>query len=252
MRILLTNDDGIYAPGVNALLPMLRQFGRVSVVAPDRDCSAISQALTVTRPLRVHRLDDERIAVEGTPADCVHMASTGLLDIQPDMVVSGINSGANLGDDVVYSGTVAAAIEGRYLGMPAMAVSLAGQEKANLDYSEAVVIAEQLVKRLIAHPLPKGTVLNVNVPNVPKEQIAGFELTKLGQRHPPSQVLQEIDPRGRKGYWISPAGAAKNDEPGTDFHAIAHNFVSITPLQIDMTHYKLFPKMSPWMDELHA
>lgn len=246
MNILISNDDGILAPGINTLAATLKQIADITVVAPDRDRSAASNSLTLSRPIRVQEQEKGRIAVEGTPTDCVHLAITGLFEKRPDMVVSGINDGANLGDDVLYSGTVAAAMEGRYLGLPAIAVSLVGHEGKH--YNTAALVAKNLVLRIQNHPLPANTILNVNVPDIPITDIAGYEVTRLGSRHGAEPVIKQKDPRGKTIYWIGPPGPEQDAGVGTDFYAIRKNFVSITPLHLDLTHYDSFANIAGWMD----
>lgn len=246
MKILISNDDGVMAPGIKALAATLRQIADITVVAPDRDRSAASNSLTLSRPIRVKEQDDGDFSVEGTPTDCVHLAITGLFEERPDMVVSGINHGANLGDDVLYSGTVAAAMEGRYLGLPAIAVSLVGPEGKH--FNTAAIVAKNLVLRIGKHPLPSNTILNVNVPDVPINEIAGYEVTRLGARHGAEPVIAEKDPRGKTIYWIGPPGAEQDAGIGTDFYAIRKKFVSITPLHLDLTHYDSFANIAGWMD----
>lgn len=250
MKILVSNDDGVYAAGLSALVNALSEAGKVHVVAPDRDHSGASNSLTLSRPLRVKTLENGFISVEGTPTDCVHLAITGLLNEQPHMVVSGINQGSNLGDDVLYSGTVAAAIEGRFLGLPAMAVSLAaeGHTPVSYHYGTAADVSKRLVHRLISKSFPANTILNVNVPNVPLDQIEGFEVTRLGARHKAERAISQLDPRGHTILWVGPAGAGQDAGVGTDFHAIANRKVSITPLQIDLTHYAAFDQLVEWVE----
>lgn len=246
MRILVSNDDGVLAPGIRALANELSSIATIHVMAPDRNRSGASNSLTLSRPLRVRELDNGHFSIEGTPTDCVHLALTGFLEPGVDMVVSGINDGSNLGDDILYSGTVAAAMEGRYLGLPAIAVSMAGENIQH--YDTAAVIVRQLVLKLRASPLPMKTILNVNVPDLPLDKIAGIEVTRLGTRHCAEPIVKELDPRGRAIYWIGPSGPEADAGPGTDFHAISQNRVSITPLQLDLTHYKAFEQISAWMD----
>ncbi len=248
MKILLSNDDGYQAAGLICLAAALRRYAEVSVVAPDRDRSGASNSLTLDNPIRATRTDDGFIRVDGTPTDCVHLAITGLLDEEPDMVIAGINSGPNLGDDVLYSGTVAAAMEGRFLGVPAMAVSLAGHPAQHFETAARVVVL--LIERLVANPLPGDTILNVNVPDVPWEALAGFEATRLGHRHKAEPVLKTADPRGRPIYWVGPPGAEQDAGPGTDFHAIRRQCVSITPLQVDLTRYTALDKVAAWVEGL--
>ena len=245
MRILVSNDDGVLAPGIRVLATELATAFEVEVVAPDRNRSGASNSLTLRDPLRIKKMDNGYYSVEGTPTDCVHLALTGFLDPVVDMVISGINEGANLGDDILYSGTVAAAMEGRYLGLPALAISMVGDNVSN--YKTAALIAKQLVMKLSANSLPSQTILNVNVPNVPLEQIKGLQVTRLGTRHGAEPTVKEHDPRGRPIYWIGPPGLEADAGPGTDFHAINTGYVSITPLHLDMTNYKLFDQLSNWL-----
>ncbi|MDX1253572.1 MAG: 5'/3'-nucleotidase SurE [Gammaproteobacteria bacterium] len=248
MRILLSNDDGYLAPGLICLAEVLQEAAQVTVVAPDRDRSGASNSLTLARPIRVTQAERGFLRVDGTPTDCVHLAITGLLDYEPDMVVSGINAGANLGDDVIYSGTVAAAMEGRFLGFPALAVSLASHEQRHYETAARVVLS--LLGRLQHDPLPADTILNVNVPDVPWEQLEGFEATRLGHRHKSEPMIRATDPRGREIYWVGPAGPEQDAGPGTDFHAIRNNRVSITPIQVDLTRYTALDKVASWLEGL--
>lgn len=243
MRILLTNDDGYQAPGIIRLAQALRTLAEVTVVAPDRDRSGASNSLTLDSPIRATRTDNGFIRVDGTPTDCVHLAITGLLEQEPDMVVSGINAGANLGDDVLYSGTVAAAMEGRFLGLPALAVSLVGHE----HYDTAARVALHIIERLQADPLPADTILNINVPDLPWQDIAGFEATRLGHRHRAERVIRAADPRGRPIYWVGPPGAEQDAGAGTDFDAIRRHHVSVTPILIDLTRYTALDKVANWL-----
>lgn len=245
MRILVSNDDGVLAPGIKALSDAMMQFGAVEVIAPDRNRSGASNSLTLMHPLRIRRLDNHYHSVDGTPTDCVHLALTGYFSDEFDMVVSGINEGANLGDDVLYSGTVAAAIEGCNLGLPAIAVSLVGHQCKH--YATAAQIAAQLVRKLQTETLPPQTILNVNVPDLPFEQIQGIQITRLGTRHRGHQLHQSQDPRNHTIYWIGESGPHNESGPGTDFHAVAQGYVSVTPLQLDSTHYQVFEKMSTWV-----
>ncbi len=248
LRVLLTNDDGVYAKGLAVLEKTLREIANIHVVAPDRNRSGASNSLTLSVPLRVKYLENEMISVEGTPTDCVHVAITGLLPHPPDMVISGINAGANLGDDVWYSGTVAAAMEGRFLGLPALAISLTGEH--NQHYSTAAMVIYKIVERLKTEPLPIGTILNINVPDIPYSELKGFEVTRLGTRHGAEPTIRQIDPRGHPVYWVGPAGAAADAGPGTDFAAIAEGRVSITPIRIDLTNHEAFEKLIPWVSNL--
>lgn len=244
MRILVSNDDGVHAPGIAILAKTLSTIAEIEVVAPDRNRSGASNSLTLTRPVRLRQLDNGYYSVEGTPTDCVHLALTGLLEKQPDMVVSGINMGANLGDDILYSGTVAAAIEGRFLGLPAIAVSLVGNDY--IHYETAAYVAKILVMRLRAEPLPAATILNVNVPDLPINQLRGFAISRLGSRHMAEPAIKSTDPRGHVIYWFGPAGAESDAGPGTDFHAVNHGYVAITPLSLDLTNYKAFEQLAGW------
>jgi 5'-nucleotidase len=248
MHILVSNDDGYMAEGIETLAAALSEIADVTVVAPDRNRSGASNSLTLDNPLRVNQLSNGFYRVEGTPTDCVHLAITGLLDDEPDMVVAGINEGANLGDDVLYSGTVAAAMEGRFLGLPAIAISLVGQQATH--YDTAAWVATKLVSQLQTSRLPANTILNVNVPDLPVGELTGFESTRLGYRHKAEPVVKEVDPRGRPLYWVGPAGEEQDAGPGTDFHAIRQGAVSITPIQIDLTHYKALDDVASWVQEL--
>ena len=245
MRILLSNDDGYQAPGLKTLANILKSIADITVVAPDRNRSGASNSLTLDAPMRPQIMDNGFISVDGTPTDCVHLAITGLLDHEPDMVIAGVNAGSNLGDDVIYSGTVAAAMEGRFLGLPAMAISLVGEK---LHYYEtAAQVAVKLVEKLEKHPLPADTILNVNVPDVPWGELAGFEATRLGRRHKSEPVVKTEDPRGRPIYWVGPVGKEEDAGPGTDFHAINNNAVSITPIHVDLTQYKAIDTVASWL-----
>jgi len=246
VKILISNDDGIYAVGINTLAAELAKIAEIIVIAPDRNRSGASNSLSVQVPVRVQQLPNGYYSVTGTPTDCVHLAVTGLLDLKFDMVVSGINAGANLGDDVIYSGTVAAASEGRVLGVPSIAVSLVGKDPQK-NYETAAIVARQIVERLTKEPLPPATILNVNVPDVPFEELQGFELTRLGKRHPAQPAIKAMDPRGYPVYWIGASGDEEDAGPGTDFYAINSNKVSITPIKIDMTDYAVFERMSDWV-----
>ena len=246
MRILLSNDDGYQAPGLKALAAALRSVAEVVVVAPDRDRSGASNSLTLDVPIRAQEMEDGTIRVEGTPTDCVHLAITGLLEEEPDMVVAGINAGANMGDDVLYSGTVAAATEGRFLGYPAMAISMASHAPTHLETGARV--ARRLVERLQRQPLPADSILNVNVPDLPWEALQGFRATRLGHRHKAEPVVKATDPRGRPIYWVGPAGPEQDAGEGTDFHAVRNGFVSITPIQVDLTRHEAVPKVAEWLE----
>jgi len=252
MHILISNDDGLYAPGIRALSDEIaRHCDQVTVIAPDRDRSGASNSLTLDQPIRVETLDDGRHKVFGTPTDCVHVAITGLLPDEPDMVISGINAGANLGDDVLYSGTVAAAMEGRFLGLPAMAVSLVYGTNGPRNYETAALAASQLMRQLNKEPLPADTILNVNVPDLPWDEIKGFETTRLGHRHRSEDVIPAQDPRGRQFYWVGPPGGEEDNGPGTDFNAVRQGFVSVTPIHVDLTRYQALDQVSQWIERLN-
>ena len=246
MRILLSNDDGYQAPGLQALAASLETVADVVVVAPDRDRSGASNSLTLDTPIRAHTMENGYIRVEGTPTDCVHLAITGLLEVEPDMVVAGINAGANMGDDVIYSGTVAAATEGRFLGFPAMAVSIASHAPEHFD--TAAQIAVQLIERLRRKPLAAESILNVNVPDLPLADIQGIQITRLGHRHKAEPVVRELDPRGRPVYWVGPAGPEQDAGPGTDFYALRNSCVSVTPLQVDLTRHSAIDSLQDWLE----
>lgn len=248
MRILISNDDGFRAPGISALSSALSEMADTTVVAPDRDRSGASHSLTLDRPLTVTLAENGFYAVNGTPTDCVHLAITGLLTEEPDMVVSGINNGANLGDDVLYSGTVAAAMEGRFLGLPTIAVSLTSHQPQHFDTASRV--ARQLVKQLSSEPLDANTILNVNIPDLPWQALAGFRATRLGHRHKAEPVIRQRDPRGRDIYWVGPAGAEQDAGPGTDFHAVSEGYVSITPLQVDLTSHTQLDVVRSWAERI--
>lgn len=250
MKILISNDDGVYAKGINQLAQILSHIAQVTVVAPDRNRSGASNSLTLHRPIRIKNISDDIVSVEGTPTDCVHLAITGLLSESFDMVISGINEGANLGDDVFYSGTVAAAMEGRFLGYPAIAISLAIDNDEYHYYETAASIAKELVLRLSKDPLPAQTILNVNVPNLPLSQIRGYEVTRLGKRHCAEKTIKSTDPRNHPVYWLGLPGLEEDAGPGTDFHTIKMGYVSITPLQLDLTHYSAFDQLSKWIKTL--
>ncbi|MEM6998986.1 MAG: 5'/3'-nucleotidase SurE [Pseudomonadota bacterium] len=247
MHFLLSNDDGYQAPGLAALAESLHDLGKVTVVAPDRDRSGASNSLTLDAPLHVNQDSRGFYYVNGTPTDCVHLAVTGLLADEPDMVISGINSGANLGDDVIYSGTVAAAMEGRFLGCPAIAFSLA--ETNPEDYSSAVIAAKKIIELIIQQPA-KDTLLNINIPYLAYDQIKGFQITRLGSRHKSEPAVEALDPKGRKVFWVGPVGSEQDAGEGTDFYAIKNDQVSITPLHVDLTHHESLSLHSEWSKEL--
>lgn len=250
MKILLSNDDGYRAEGLRALGDALAPLADLTVVAPDRNRSGASNSLTLDVPLRVAPFGERKfLVVNGTPTDCVHLAISGLFEGETDhdMVVSGINDGANLGDDVLYSGTVAAAIEGRFLGLPAIAVSLVIQPNSGSHFNTAARVAAELVMRIQRAPLHQATILNINVPDVPYEQLKGYQATRLGFRHRSEPIVRSSDPRGRPVYWVGAAGSGQDAGPGTDFHAVANNYVSVTPLQIDLTRHSMLDDMRGWL-----
>ncbi len=245
MNILLSNDDGYFATGLQVLHAELAFLGRVDVVAPERDRSGASNSLTLDRPLTLRTAPNGFKFVNGTPTDCVHLAVTGLIDPLPDLIVSGINHGANMGDDTVYSGTVAAATEGYLLGVPAIAMSLVGKESRH--FQTAARVARQLSERILAQPFKEPVLLNVNVPDLPFEQLAGMQVTRLGKRHKAEPVIRATNPRGETVYWVGPAGGAQDAGPGTDFHAVAAGYVSITPLRLDLTHSSQLDAVRHWL-----
>ena len=247
MNILISNDDGYQSRGIKALADALATIADIHVVAPDRDRSGASNSLTLDSPIRARTGANGYTSVDGTPTDCVHLAITGLLECEPDMVVAGINDGANLGDDVLYSGTVAAAMEGRFLGFPALAISLAGDRPKHFD--TAARVAVELVQRVLSGTLPADTILNVNVPDLPWEALAGMQATRLGHRHKSEPVVEMRDPRGRTVYWVGPAGSEQDAGPGTDFHAVRTGHVSITPLDVDLTRYEAIDTLASWLAE---
>lgn len=234
-RILVSNDDGYFAPGLAALVAALRPLGEVTVVAPEQNRSGASNSLTLDGALIVREATNGFLYVNGTPADCVHLALTGLLDHRPDIVVSGINDGANLGDDTLYSGTVAAAMEGHLMGLPALAFSLTQRGLAHLD--SAARVAHDLVKRALDKGLGPSNLLNVNIPNRAFDDLQGIVATRLGKRHGAQPALKEVNPRGQTVYWVGAAGAPFDAQEGTDFYAVAQGQVSVTPLHIDLTHH---------------
>ncbi|MDQ1363089.1 MAG: 5/3-nucleotidase [Pseudomonadota bacterium] len=249
VHILLSNDDGYLAPGLKILADCLSRQARVTVVAPDRNRSAASNSLTLQRPIRALPAENGFIKVDGTPTDCVHLAVTGLLkNSLPDMVISGPNDGPNMGDDVLYSGTVAAATEGRHLGLPAIAVSMNSYQPTH--YLSACRAVERLLSQLAGSSLPADSILNVNVPDLPWEQIKGFKATRLGARHKSEGVVEQKDPRGLPIYWVGPPGDAQDAGEGTDFHAVRNGYVSVTPLQIDLTRYDSLPKLTDWLRQV--
>ncbi|MBZ0222485.1 MAG: 5'/3'-nucleotidase SurE [Dokdonella sp.] len=252
MRVLVSNDDGVDAPGIAVLAQRLCEVGEVTVVAPDRDRSGASNSLTLDQPIRVLKLDEHRWRVAGTPTDCVHLALSGLLDHEPSIVVSGINNAANLGDDVIYSGTVSAAMEGRFLGLPAIAVSLVTRDHVGHNFQSAAEAVLLLIRRLLVDPLPADTILNVNVPDRPWHEIRGLQVTRLGRRHRSAPCIAQRDPRGRPIWWIGPSGEADDDGPGTDFAAVREGYVSITPIHVDLTRFQALDKVAGWVSALQA
>ncbi len=245
MRILLSNDDGYFSPGLAALAEALAKIARITVVAPERDRSGASNSLTLDRPLTVRRAANGFLYVNGTPTDCVHLAVTGLLDELPEMVVSGINLGANMGDDTIYSGTVAAAMEGYMLGIPSMAVSLVSN--GDKHFATAARIVADLIERYRQEPFPEPVLLNINVPDLPFERLAGIQVTRLGKRHKAEGVVKSVNPRGETVFWLGAAGAAQDAGEGTDFHAVARGAVSVTPLQADLTRFTQMEACRQWL-----
>jgi 5'-nucleotidase len=247
MHILISNDDGYLAEGIGALAKALSDYATISVVAPDRNRSAASNSLTLDMPLRATLAHNGFTKVDGTPTDCVHLAITGLLENEPNMVFAGINHGANLGDDVLYSGTVAAATEGRFLGLPAVAISLVGDHPEHFDTAAEVAVI--LLKQIIEKPLPENTILNVNVPDLSFAELKGFRACRLGQRHKSEPIIQSQDQRGRRIYWVGAAGEEQDAGEGTDFHAINNGYVSVTPLQLDLTFYEKLDTLENWLPQ---
>ncbi len=245
MRILVSNDDGYFSPGIALLAERLSALGEVTVVAPERDRSGASNSLTLDRPLAVRRAANGFRYVNGTPTDCVHIALTGLVDPLPDIVVSGINFGANMGDDTIYSGTVAAAMEGFLFGIPSIAISLAS--KAGKHFDTAATVAVRMVERCRSFPIAAPLLLNVNVPDLPLAALGGVEATRLGRRHKAEPVVQMQTPRGETAYWIGAAGGEQDAGPGTDFHAVAAGRVSVTPLQVDLSQHQQLPTVMEWL-----
>ncbi len=245
MRILLSNDDGYFAPGIALLAEALAPLAQITVVAPERDRSGSSNSLTLDRPLAVRRAQNGFYYVNGTPTDCVHLAVTGLLQELPDVVISGINHGANMGDDTIYSGTVAAATEGFLLGIPSIAISLVAEGDGH--FGTAARVAVDLVRRFRERPIGEPVLLNVNVPDADQAGLKGMEVTRLGRRHKAEPVVKSATPRGETVYWIGAAGGAQDAGEGTDFNAIAHSRVSITPLQVDLTRYAQMQAVKDWL-----
>lgn len=252
LKILISNDDSVYAEGIKALADNLQQIADIKVVAPDRNCSGASNSLTLANPLRINHLENGYISVSGTPTDCVHLAIRELYQADPDLVVSGINAGANLGDDTLYSGTVAAAMEGRFLGFPAIAISLAGQGYHNelQHYDTAAYFAQKIINGMQQFPLTADQILNVNVPDLPISEIKGIKVTRLGARHRAESMVKTQDPVGRDIFWLGPPGDKQDAGEGTDFDAIASGFVSITPLTVDLTAYRQIEKLQNWVSKI--
>jgi 5'-nucleotidase len=248
VKILLSNDDGYRAEGIRCLREALATLAEVTIVAPDRNKSGASNSLTLDVPLRVFEAEPGVYFVPGTPTDCVHLAITGLFDFEHDMVVSGVNDGPNLGDDVLYSGTVAAAVEGRFLGLPTIAVSLCTGGGGGGNFSTGAEVARLLVANLLQRPLEPALILNVNVPDVPFGELRGFRVSRLGNRHRSASVLRAHDPRGRPVYWVGPAGPGQDAGPGTDFDTVAGGYVSVTPLQVDLTRHAVLPALGAWLE----
>ncbi|XQW84105.1 5'/3'-nucleotidase SurE [Thalassotalea piscium] len=248
MNILLSNDDGVNALGIKVLYQALSNFANVTVVAPDRNCSGASNSLTLLNPLRAETLENGFISVNGTPTDSVHLGISQLVQPLPDLVVAGINKGANLGDDTLYSGTVAAATEGRHMGMPAVAVSLAGKDE--LHYETAAFVAASFIKHLVKHPLPADQIININVPDLPLSELKGIKVTRLGHRHKAETMKRMQDPWNRDIFWYGSLGQELDAGEGTDFHAINQGYASVTPLTVDMTAHQSIDSMSQWINQL--
>lgn len=248
MRFLLSNDDGYLSPGLVALADLMTELGEVTVVAPDRDRSGASNSLTLGRPLRIKCADNGFHYVDGTPTDCVHLGITGVMQEEPDMVIAGINRGPNLGDDILYSGTVAAAMEGRFLGYPAVAVSCAGFNMSHL--STATNVMKKIIGGMLSNPLPPDTILNVNIPDVAYEEISDYSATRLGYRHKSEPAIKDLDPVGRPIYWVGPPGPEQDAGEGTDFHAIRNRAVSVTPLKVDLTRRESLAGLDYWLQGL--
>jgi 5'-nucleotidase len=252
LQILISNDDGYHADGIRRLTAALSEIPEVTVtvMAPERNRSGASNSLTLDVPLRVVQSEANVYFVAGTPTDCVHLAISGFFRDEFDIVVSGVNDGANLGDDVLYSGTVAAAVEGRFLGLPAIAVSQCTQGRGSSNFDTGAKVAARLVRELLKSPLDRALILNVNVPDVASEKLKGFRTTRLGFRHRSEPMVRALDPRGRPVYWVGPAGRGQDAGPGTDFDAVAEGFVSVTPLQIDLTRHAALPLLKSWLARL--
>ncbi len=248
MKILLSNDDGYQAEGLEALRLAVEPLGAVTIVAPDRNRSGASNSLTLDVPVRATAFGTDAYYCNGTPTDCVHLAISGLFDYEHDIVVSGVNDGANLGDDTLYSGTVAAAVEGRFLGLPAVAVSLCVEPGSPRNFASAAGVAAQVVARMAKTPLQEPVILNINVPDLPDGALRGVKVTRLGSRHRADRVVRAKDPRGRNVYWVGSAGAGQDAGPGTDFHAVAEGYASVTPLHFDLTRHAALPELERWLN----
>ncbi len=244
MHFLISNDDGIQAAGLELLVHALSPLGKITVVAPNRNRSASSNSLTLDRPIRAHLVAENWYSVDGTPTDCVHLAVTGLLKDEPSMVVSGINAGANLGDDVIYSGTVAAAMEGRFLGLPAVAISVTSSQPLYLEV--AAQVSHAMITELTSTQLPSDVIININIPDVSRPELKGIQTTRLGNRHKAEPVIKSADPRGKPIYWVGAAGPEQDAGPGTDFHAIKNGYVSVSPMHLDLTHYNAMQAVKQW------
>ena len=247
MKILISNDDGVHAEGIAILAKALSTIAEITVVAPERNCSAASNSLTIENPLRAHKLPNGFYSINGTPTDCVHLALNKLIE-KPDLVVSGINAGANLGDDVIYSGTVAAAMEGRFMGLPAIAISSCAREPQHFDSAAQVALC--VIKELQKNPLPANQILNINVPDLPFEQIKGLKTCRLGSRHRADNMVTLQDPSGRKVFWVGPPGEKADAGEGTDFHAIDNDYATITPIKVDLTAHKELEAVSHWASNI--
>jgi 5'-nucleotidase len=254
VKILVSNDDGFRAEGIRRLREALATLPdvAVTVMAPDRNRSGASNSLTLDVPLRVFEAEPDVYYVPGTPTDCVHLAVSGFFNYEHDMVVSGVNDGPNLGDDVLYSGTVAAAVEGRFLGLPTLAVSLCTSPGSGRHFETGAAVAKRLVEQLLRKPLQRALILNVNVPDVPLDRLRGFRSSRLGYRHRSEPIIPAQDPRGRPVYWVGPAGAEQDAGPGTDFDTINQGFVSVTPLQIDLTRHAALPAVQSWLEDING
>jgi 5'-nucleotidase len=248
MNILISNDDGYRANGITTLAKTLSKTANICVVAPDRNKSGASSSLTLDMPMRVSKISENVYATSGSPADCIHLGCYRLMNEKPDMVVSGINHGANLGDDVLYSGTVAAALEGRHLGMSAIAVSLV--LNGNKHFQTAASVTAKIIQNLQQFPLPSNRILNINVPDLPEAEIKGIRLTRLGSRHRQDSIVDTKDPKGRRLYWLGPVSDGDDIGEGTDFHAVSKGYVSITPISVDLTDYPAMDELTQWLEKI--